>query len=67
VALDLSVSSWLPSDLFTSILGYTGAALQAIGGLTFAYGCKAQYDAWNPKGMKKIGAKSTEESLTPQQ
>ena len=52
VALDLSISMWLPSGILTSILGYSGAAFQATGGLAFAYGCKAQYDAWNPKGMK---------------
>jgi|SRR5579872_1686480 len=65
VALDLSVSSWLPSDVFTGILGYTGAAFQAIGGLTFAFGCKFQYDAWNPKGMKKSLVKTSQESLAP--
>src|SRR5579871_2139685 len=60
VALDLSVSTWLPAGMLTSLLGYSGAASQAIGGLAFAYGCKAQYDAWNPKGMK------VERSQTPQ-
>src|ERR1700730_14585320 len=52
VALDLSISSWLPSGIFTGFLGFSGATCQAIGGLAFAYGCKAQYDAWNPKGLK---------------
>ncbi len=57
IALDLSVSTYLPSGLLPEILGYSGAAFQAIGGLTFAYGCKSQYDAWNPKGMSKTVVK----------
>src|ERR1700688_3855653 len=52
-ALDLSISSWLPSGILIGFLGFSGATCQAIGGLAFAYGCKSQYDVWNPKGMTK--------------
>jgi hypothetical protein len=53
LALDLSVASIFQSALLIGILGYSGAAFQAIGGITMAYGIKSEYDAWNPKGMKK--------------
>ena len=52
-ALDLSISGWIPLGVFAGVLGFSGALFQAIAALTFAYGCKAQYDAWNPKGMTK--------------
>ena len=64
VALDLSISTWLPSGIFSEFLGYSGAACQALGGLAFAYGCKAQYDAWNPRGMKTARSQVTENVRT---
>jgi hypothetical protein len=66
VGLDLSVSSWLPPGLLSGIMGYSGAAFQAIGGVTIAYGCKAQYDVWNPKGMKKSAAVAVSKATTSQ-
>ena len=62
IALDLSISSWLPAGIWTGILGFSGATCQAIGGLAFAYGCKSQYDAWNPKGMMKVATSQTPQS-----
>jgi hypothetical protein len=53
LALDLSISGLIGNNLLLEILGYAGASLQAVGGLGIAYGFKAQYDAWNPKGMRK--------------
>ncbi len=55
-ALDISVAGMQTSNILLGFLGYSGATFQAAGALTFAYGFKAQYDAWNPKGMKKQAA-----------
>ena len=59
LALDLSVSALFPSGILKGILGYSGAAFQAIGAISLAYGCKSQYDAWSPKGMKEALASVT--------
>jgi hypothetical protein len=53
IALDLSVSGLQLSSLLLGFLGYSGASLEALGALSFAYGLKSQYDAWNPKEMRK--------------
>jgi uncharacterized membrane protein len=53
VSLDLSISGLNLSSLLEEMLGYSGAALQAIGVISIAYGFKAQNDAWKPKGMRK--------------
>jgi hypothetical protein len=37
------------------ILEALGATLSIIGGLMIVVGFKAQFDLWNPKGMKKRG------------
>ena len=63
VALDLSLTGLSQNSLFLGILGYSGAALQAIGAIAIGYGFKAQYDVWNPKGMKKTVEKATKEPL----
>jgi hypothetical protein len=52
-ALDLSVAGLHSSYIVLGVLGYSGATFEAVGALSFAYGLKAQYDAWNPKGMPK--------------
>jgi hypothetical protein len=59
VTLDLSLTGLGQNSVFYEVLGYSGAALQAIGAIMIGYGFKSQYDAWNPKGMKKF-VKTTE-------
>jgi hypothetical protein len=39
-----------------------GASLSAIGGLLIVLGFRAQYKAWNPKGMKRREASAPETS-----
>ena len=56
IALDLSVAGLDVNGTVLEVMGYSGAALQAMGAITIAYGFKAQYDAWNPKGMRKDSA-----------
>jgi hypothetical protein len=59
VGLDLSVAGMNLNSAFLGVIGYSGAALQAIGAITIAYGFKSQYDAWNPKGLKTANKAET--------
>jgi hypothetical protein len=49
-----------------SILMVFGASLSAIGGLMIVIGFRAQYGAWNPKGMKSTSTQIDQKPV-PQQ
>jgi hypothetical protein len=70
IAVPFLVSGQLTTGLGGSgangVLMVFGASLSAIGGLMIVIGFRAQYRAWNPKGMKSTSTQS-EERPVPQQ